>query len=184
MSDTPIEYRIDANDRITFVSATWDSFAIANNGASMRGEAVLGRSLWDFISDDSTREIYRQALARIRAGHELQFSFRCDAPDCARLLEMTMFRADADGGIAFKTRELSQTPRALPWTAQGDGAAAEELLRVCGWCNRVDAHGEWVELEVALVRLRLMEYPETQMITHGMCGECPAKMMRELEVVG
>ena len=95
-----------------------------------------------------------------------------------------MSLADAEGGVDFRTRELSAMPRALPWTAQGDGAAAEELLRVCGWCNRVDAHGEWVELEVALVRLRLMEYPEARMMTHGICGACSEKMLRELELVG
>lgn len=183
MATSPIEYRIDAHDRITFVNASWDQFADANHGNGARASDVLGRSLWDFISDLNTREIYRQALARIRAGKDLQFSFRCDAPECARLLEMTLSRADTAGGVAFFTRELSQTPREISWTSQGDGAvAAEELLRVCGWCNRVDAHGEWMELEHAVPRLRLMEFPEARMITHGMCEQCAEQMMGEIEV--
>lgn len=183
MAHSPIEYRIDASDRITYVNSTWDAFADANNGAGARASEVVGRSLWDFITDVSTREIYRQALARIRAGVDLQFSFRCDAPECARLLEMTISRADESGSVAFWTREISETRREIAWTSQGDGSApAEELLRVCGWCNRVDVHGEWMELEDAVPRLKLMEFPEARMITHGICESCLKTMMAEVGV--
>ena len=58
------------------------------------------------------------------------------------------------------------------------------MVRVCGWCNRFDAAGEWVELEDALPRLRLLEYPDARMLTHGICEACLTRMTGALEAVG
>lgn len=92
-------------------------------------------------------------------------------------------RADARGSVDFRTAVLAETPWAMEWTAQGDGASAPELLRVCGWCNRVDVHGEWAELEVALAKLHLVEYPEARMITHGIREPCMVKVTEGVDAL-
>lgn len=185
MPSDPIVYRIDAADRLTFVGAGWDDFALANNGAGATGESVLGRPLWDFISDVTTAEIYRQVLARIRTGRAMRFEFRCDSPECRRLLEMKIQLVDDTGAVEFRSTTLEEHEREQPsvQSAQADGAGPEDepgLIRVCGWCNRLDAAGEWVEVEEALPRLRLLEYPDGRMLTHGICEDCLVKMTAEL----
>jgi len=187
MASHPLTYRIDAADRLTAVSEAWDAFANDNNGADATAASVLGRPLWDFISDATTIELYRQVLARIREGKAMTYSFRCDSPDCRRLLEMRIRRVDHTGAVEFRTETLSSGPRALPPVSQGDGsvgAEQEELIRMCGWCNRVDVEGEWLEVEEALPRLPLLEYPALPMLTHGICETCLVKMTEELAGVG
>lgn len=51
---------------------------------------------------------------------------------------------------------------------------------MCGWCNRVDAGGAWVEIEEALPRLRLLEYATPPKVTHGMCEGCLETMKAQL----
>jgi hypothetical protein len=183
MPSTSIVYRIDAADRITYVSEGWDLFARENAGGGLLASDVMGRSLWDFISDATTREIYRQVLMRIRTGKRMTYSFRCDSPACRRLLEMQIRLVDADGDVEFQTATLFAGARELPPVSQGDGSVGADeldLVRVCGWCNRFFADGEWREMEEAFPRLRLLEYPEQQQLTHGMCERCFERMVGEL----
>jgi hypothetical protein len=183
MSQPKLVYRIDASDRITYVSEGWDAFASANGGAGAHAADVVGASLWDFVSDATTREVYRQVLARIRAGRQMAYSFRCDSPACRRLLEMRIRLSDAAGGVEFTTATLHEAARELRPVSQGDGSVGAdepEVVRVCGWCNRFYAGGEWRELEDAFPRLRLLEYPEQHLLTHGMCEGCYDRMVGEL----
>ncbi len=77
---TGIIYRVNDQDEIVFVNEEWDQFAAANAGEAVTASQVLQRRLWDFISDSTTRELYRQVLRRIRDGRSLRFTFRCDSP--------------------------------------------------------------------------------------------------------
>lgn len=183
MPQSRIVYRIDARDRISSVSEGWDVFAGENSGGHVRSSDVVGRPLWDFISDRTTTEIYRQVLARIRTGKQMTYSFRCDSPACRRLLEMQIRPCDEAGGVEFETTTLFSGARAIPPVSQGDGSVGApdlELVRVCGWCNRFFADGEWREMEDAFPRLKLLEYPEQQMLTHGMCEGCYERMVKEI----
>src|SRR3712207_6997919 len=38
-------------------------FALDNSGAHLLAERVVGRPLWDFICDPTTRQLYQEALA-------------------------------------------------------------------------------------------------------------------------
>ncbi len=185
MPSPAIVYRIDASDRITYVSEGWDVFAGENSSGGVTAADVLGRPLWDFISDDTTKEIYRQVLARIRTGRRMSYSFRCDSPACRRLLEMQIRLHGDAGGVEFQTSTLTEVARELAPVSQGDGSVGAEelepgLVRVCGWCNRFYADGAWREMEEAFPRLRLLEHPERQMLTHGMCEQCFERMVGDL----
>ncbi len=170
-----IRYRLNDRDEIVFVSESWDRFAVANDGATIKATQVLGRPLWDFIADPTTRTLYRDVLVRIREGRQIQFTFRCDSPGCRRLLEMTVQGAE-DGGVEFCSRTVSEEQRsAPPLFADGtDGAGA--VIRMCGWCKKVDLDGEWVEVEVAVADLRLLERGAPLAINHGICGPCFERM--------
>ena len=91
MSAPAVTYQIDSLGRIISVGPGWDHFALANHGDHLVRGAVIGRTLWDFISDPVTRAFYRTMVERLLAGTpEIAFAFRCDAPEERRLLEMRM----------------------------------------------------------------------------------------------
>jgi hypothetical protein len=180
MPDTQdLVYRIDDRDEIVFVNPAWDEFARANDGAEVVSAAVLHRSLWDFVTDDTTRALYREMLKRTRVGRQVEFSFRCDSPDCRRFLEMQV-TGRPDGGVEFTTRTVAEERRPAVRVLAPHAAGSDGFLRVCGWCNRVDADGEWVEVETAVARLGLFEESRLPRMTHGICGECYQKMSATL----
>lgn len=154
MASPTIVYRVDAQDRIVSVNGAWNAFASANGGATIVSTRIIGRNLFEFITDATTQQLYRQMLARIRSGQDLQYTYRCDSPDRRRLMEMEMRLAD--------------------------DAEDTALQRSCGWCNRLEVEGEWLEIEDALPKLRFMELERPATLTHGMCDECLARMLAEL----
>lgn len=184
-----IIYTVDAHDRIVSVNEAWDRFATQNEGTAYLAEHIVGRNLFEFIGDDSTRQIYRQMLVRIRGGTDLEYRYRCDSLDCRRLMEMRVRATNSEGGVEFRSITLDatqrtpmRTPMRLP---QADGAEVTEpaeFQRACGWCNRLDVNGVWLEMEEALPLLLLHETPTAPTLTHGMCEACLAKMKAELDL--
>ncbi len=180
MPSPPIVYRVDRTDRIVYVNEAWDAFAHQNRGAAVTAARVVGRPLWDFISDLTTRMIYQRMLGRIRLGNELRFAFRCDSPSCRRVMQMQILQADERDAVEFRSLTITEAHRHLPLLGQADEFEEEALLRACGWCNRLDVKGAWMELEEALPRLQLMEVPSPPKVTHGICEPCAARMTAEL----
>jgi hypothetical protein len=63
-------------------------------------------------------------------------------------------------------RDASQ-PLLDPDAPRGGGT-----LLMCGWCDRFEVDGEWVEVEEAARRLGLFERSEMPRLSHGICPEC------------
>ncbi|QJW96538.1 hypothetical protein [Frigoriglobus tundricola] len=168
--ETGIVYRIDDQDVITYVNEEWDRFANANNGRSLMSHRVLNRSLWEFIQDAPTRGLYRQVLKRIRDGRCVRFHLRCDAPGVRRVLAMDIVGSE-NGGAQFHSRILSAEPR-TPVAVPGTGTDSKELLRVCGWCNKVFIGGHWEEIEDAVEKLQLLQRSIVPALSHGICDPC------------
>jgi len=173
-----VRYHIDRQNRIVSLSDTWRTWA-ESNGAPHLADGVLGRSLWDFVGDYQTREVYRTLLARVRDGQQVRFPYRCDAPDLRRFMRMTM-TSDGEGGVWFDSETLRTEPRPRCWRAPLPPEAPEMLLRACGWCKRVAVDGAWEEIEVAVARLDLFGGPATPALTHGMCPPCYEQFMSAL----
>lgn len=181
MSEAPeLIYRVNTSDQIEFVSEEWDHFAAANGGESVLSNKVLGRPLWDFITDLSTQEIYRALLQKARAGRPIQFTFRCDAPWRRRFLEMTII-SKGGGSVEFHTRTLLEQERPTPILLDADVDRADELLHSCSWCKKFLVGNEWVEVEEAIQRLRLFQRRRLPAITHGICDECYERMSEVAE---
>jgi hypothetical protein len=83
-SSPDMVYRVDSEDRIEFVNDVWDAFAHDSNTDSLSSASVLKHSLWDYISDRTTRGIYKAMLTKARGGRPVEFTFRCDAPELRR----------------------------------------------------------------------------------------------------
>jgi hypothetical protein len=168
-------YGIDAEDRLAFVNPAWDEFAADNGARHLQSESVISRSIWEFISDDTTRLIYREILKRVRAGHPARFEFRCDSPERRRVLEMDA-RLITGSGVGFRVRTLSLEDRSPQPLLDAARKRSGEILRMCSWCKRVPDGSAWIPVEAAAEKLRVFASPSLPLISHGMCGECEEKM--------
>ncbi len=181
-----VRYAIDATDKVCFVDDAWGLFADANDGAELTRTTMLGRSLWECISDHTTRNLYQQIVARVRKGQPAQFTLRCDGPSCRRVLEMTI-RAMDDGAVEFETRTISAEDREPVALLSRTAVRTTDLLRMCAWCNQVNVGtttDQWVEVESAIERLRLFEQSGAPQVTHGICEPCLERMMGTIEQMG
>ena len=176
---TDIIYRVNAADEISFTNRQYDEFARENDGEKALSTAVLHCSLWSFITEPTTQNLYREVLRRVRDGRSIQFTFRCDSPACRRLMEMIVVSTDAEG-VEFRTRALLEESRHPQTVLQHHARSSGEFLRMCAWCNAMNADGDWVEVEEAALRLRLFEYSCLPTVTHGICDACFTKMKRTL----
>ncbi|MBM4067960.1 MAG: hypothetical protein FJ271_03320 [Planctomycetes bacterium] len=180
MPDTTVQgitYQINARDEIVFVSDSWNKFAI-DNGAAGLAENVLGRSLWDFIADPTTRQLYSELLARVRAARQVNFMFRCDAPDKRRFLEMSIIPGPG-GTVEFRTRTLKEEARE-PVPLPAANANPANLLPICDWCQRLRVRDIWAEIDDAIAWLRLFDSTELPMLSHGICDDCLDSMRKKL----
>ena len=175
-SDDEIHYRLNDRDEIVFVNEAWNAFASANSGEHLTAPHVLGRPLWEFIVDRTTRALYKDILARVRSGRSVRFRLRCDSPEYRRLLEMEVSHG-LDDVTDFRVRTLSQNARERQPLLDTDRPHSEELLRVCGWCRKVHAGGRWVEVEEAVSLLGLFVRPLLPDVTHGICEDCYERMV-------
>ncbi len=175
-----IRYTLNDSDEIVAVNDDWDAFATANGAPHLAAGQVLGRSLWEFVTDDTTRLLYRDVLARVRRDRAIRFTFRCDAPDCRRQLEMEVSGAP-DGGTTFRVRTLAEETRPPQPLLDPAHPRSAQLLRACGWCKKVDLDGRWVEVEEAVEAMGLFQHAELPQVTHGICDDCFARMSAAIE---
>lgn len=174
----PVTYRIDERDDIVFVSDSWAPFALDNDAPGL-ATGVLGRSLWDFVSEMTTRHLYQDLVARVRSGRTAAFTYRCDAPGRRRFMHMTM-RPSGRRGVEFDSVTVRTEARPTMALVSAPSGAAR-LLRICSWCKRVDVDGGWEEIELALPRLSVFAASTPTAVTHAICADCQARMLAEID---
>ena len=182
MTSWPVRYHIDQHDRLDRFNEGWVVFAEANDGHALHPSRIRGRTLWEFVTEPTTAQLYQRVLSRLRqGGSAIALRLRCDAPDRRRLLTMEM-TADHEGGIQFEVTpvfEESRPPVALLDTRRALGA---DLLVVCAWCNRIHVPlVGWKEVEEATVVLRLFETVPLPQLTHGVCSDCSDGILAMVE---
>lgn len=167
----PVIYRIDAANRICYVSDSWDQFARANQGLDLISTRVLGRPLWTLIRDRTVGGVYEPIIRRVRAGHGVRFRYRCDAPFVER--EMLMDIRLHSGLVEFTSTTRAVHSRSLPDSFGTPGP----LVRVCSWCGAV-ARGTapWRQMEDGIPEYRVLDGNEVPQTTHGMCSACADRL--------
>lgn len=176
---TRIWYRVDPDDRIVAIGGEWDRFAASNDAGHLREELVLGKTLADFVTEPTTREIYEAVLRRCRAGGEpITFPFRCDAPDCRRYMTMTVSNFEGSG-VKFDSRMDREERREHCAVLDASSPRGDRFVSVCSWCKRFKLpDGRWAEVETAIAELKLFDSDLQPRLTHGICSDC-ARAMRE-----
>ena len=97
MTDSKISlcYSIDGNDLIIGVTGPWNVFALDNGAASAPDRVlaanVIGKPLFNFIQDGSTRMLLQTVVRAVRmlGGHR-QVDYRCDSATHKRFMRMRL----------------------------------------------------------------------------------------------
>lgn len=170
-TNTNIVYRIDSQDRIVFVNNEWQKFALANDAADYADEKVLNRSIWDFITDDSTRLFYQEMINRVRTNKIVSFQFRCDSSEYRRFMKMNI---TAEGNeVQFESRILRSERRNPQAILDRNAERSEKFVVICGWCKKINiGQAIWKEIEHAVEVLGIFESEIFPQLSHGMCGGC------------
>lgn len=171
-------HRIDADGRICYVSADWLAFAVENDYPTT-AEAQLGRPLFSAIVDAETRHLYALLIERVRASRRtLRFGYRCDSPDQRRWMRMHMrYLTDSDE-VEFASRLLraQARPRVRLLERHPEQPRSHRVLSMCSWCKAVLAEQAWVEVEQAVMQLRLFAMEAMPRISHGICPDCSQRL--------
>jgi hypothetical protein len=172
-------YQVDAEDRLQSVSPDWVAFAQQNQAPQLNAEAVVGQPLFGYITGQETEHLYRLILDHVRrTGTPAVVPFRCDGPTVRRFMELSI-QPELSGALTFEGRLLRVEERDAMELFDPSTSRSDERVTVCSWCKRVDAAGEWVEVELAVSRLGLFDSPLMPQLSHGMCPECAAKVLAD-----
>jgi hypothetical protein len=168
---------IDDQDHLVRVDSGYYRFA-EENGWAAAGES-LGRSLWDFVAGDDLERLERMLVRRVRGeARSVELPFRCDGPEVRREMDLEIAANSSGRYVVFSARMRSEEQReeAQPLLAAGT-QRGEQMLTMCGWCDRFLVGGEWVEVEEAAARLGLFRLDELPEISHGVCPDCTGMLM-------
>lgn len=178
MSDSStITYVIDAEGMLISVCSNWEQFAEGNGGRGLKKEEILGRSLWSFIDDQPTRQLYQDILTHVRSGAATELILRCDAPDERRLLQVTLTPL-SEGKVEFRARVISRKSRPVQRLLDRSTPRTSSRLMFCSWCDRFHLKSDrWVEVEDAVAKLGLEDAPELPRIKPVVCPACYTKIV-------
>lgn len=173
-----ISYRLDAADRLIAVGGSWEKFAQENEGAGAMPVRVLGRSLWDFVTDPSLQELYRRLMKDVRAGRSVRFRCRCDAPAERRVFAIEIkLAAPQPGEVEYITELVAVQPRPSVSWLEGHQSRGPNLVPICSWCSRVRLpDGLWVAIEQAMEKYEDLLGDRVPGLTHGICEDCLSEM--------
>jgi hypothetical protein len=172
MSTQTLSYAIDEHDHLIRVNEGYYSFAEENGWDE--ATTSLGRSLWDYVAGNEMRKLQRLLVRRIRDEvGDVELPFRCDAPGVRREMNIRIVARPGGRVVLFSARLRSEEAREAPMPLlDPDAPRGDDTLMMCGWCDRFEVDGEWVEVEEAAKRLELFNRPELPAISHGICPDC------------
>lgn len=172
MSAETLSYAIDQHDHLIRVDEGYYRFA-EENGWNEAGSS-LGRSLWDYVAGHEMVKLQRLLVRRIRdeAG-DVELPFRCDGPEVRREMSIRIVARPGGRVVLFSARLRSEEAREFPQPLlDPEAPRADDALEMCGWCDRFEVDGEWIEVEEAARRLELFNRPELPALSHGICPDC------------
>ncbi|HOK08560.1 MAG TPA: hypothetical protein PLT82_01420 [Candidatus Hydrogenedens sp.] len=173
-----IVYKIDENNRITFVNEAWDVFARENNGDEIVSKRIIGRNLFDFISDITVKQIYLDLMEQARNNKKIKIDFRCDSPTYKRYLTMSI-QCNEPNTITFITHLIRKEPQNYKSILDSKVLRVRKVIRMCSWCKKVEFDSQWLELDEVINKAKIFDSEKAPMITHTICDNCLKSLVKE-----
>jgi hypothetical protein len=172
MTTAALSYAIDEHDHLIRVDEGYYRFAEENGWAD--AGSSLGRLLWDYVAGRELVKLQRMLIRRVRdeVGN-VELPFRCDGPDVRREMDVRIVARPGGRVVLFSSQLRTEEKRDLPQRLLDPAMPrSDEMLEMCGWCDRFEVDEEWVEVEEAARRLELFNRSELPALSHGVCPEC------------
>lgn len=139
---------------------------------------LLNRDFFKFLSLPELRILFKAIFKEvINKNKVFETFYRCDSLYSKRKYKLRIYHEDHK--IVMEHFLVEETPlsESVNFMTKGD-----LYLKMCSWCNKfyVSSQG-YVELEEAIERLKLMEHDILPKITHGICQDCLATLVDEVE---
>jgi hypothetical protein len=172
MTTAALSYAIDEHDHLIRVDEGYYRFAEENGWAD--AGSSLGRLLWDYVAGRELVNLQRMLIRRVRDEvGDVELPFRCDGPDVRREMDVRIVARPGGRVVLFSSRLRAEEKRDLPQRLLDPATPrSDEMLKMCGWCDRFEVDGEWVEVEEAARRLELFNRSELPALSHGVCPDC------------
>ena len=173
------QYRLNDADVIVDVDRWWLAFARENNASELNETSVIGRVLWEFISDTPTQLLYKEIHAHVRfSGRPVTVPFRCDSPTLQRHMQLTISRHDA-GGLCYQSKLIRATPQHHVAMFDRTRKRSSAFLTMCSFCKRslIEPAG-WLEMENISLNLRMYERQTVPELRYTVCPRC-AKTLKQ-----
>jgi hypothetical protein len=177
MTTAALSYAIDEHDHLIKVDEGYYRFAEENGGHE--AGTSLGRSLWDYVAGRELVNLQRLLIRRIRDEvGDVELPFRCDGPEVRREMDIRIVARPGGRVVLFPAQLRPAEEREIPQPLlDPELPRGEEIVEMCGWCDRFEVEGEWVEGEEAAKRLQLFNRPELPALTHGICPDCNGMLL-------
>ena len=173
-------YQINHKDVITYINPEWLDFAHENNYDIIENTSILGTSLWHYVVNPQTIQIYQTLIKKVREGHDsIKVPYRCDSPDKRRFMEMEI-SSSGEQDVAFINAILREESRPVVHLLDPAYPRNQQMISMCGWCKKVRTNGSWLETEDAIIELKIFDEPEIPQITHGICPTCKTDLTQSL----
>lgn len=174
-------YRTDKNSILFSVSPNWDDFALNNGGEEATAEKVLGKKIWDFISNREVRHIFEQLVKKVfSTGKPACIPINCDSPDTRREMELSLIPLPEEI-VEYRCRLVAIKKREPVNLLRKDVERTEELIKMCSYCKAIEiTEDEWKPIEEAIKLLGLFDKEPLPVVSHGICKECLVKLYGEI----
>jgi hypothetical protein len=177
MDPPRVWYAIDEAD--TLVEASDGYFDFAGQNEFPGAELGLGRSLWDSVSDRTTRMVQKSLVRRVRrSGRTLALPFRCDGPSVRRELILEVGPRAGTGWVQFSASTVSEEQRPHQSLLELGQPRGDRTITMCSWCDRFKLGGIWVEVEDAVSALGLTGGADLPTIGYDLCDRCGGMLER------
>ena len=168
-----LSYVLDAANLVVEIEGPWDEFAAANGCPELTRAAVLGRSLFDFVTGADAREVVGLLLARARDAGSFDVGFRCDAPTRRRFMRLEL-RPEPCGRVRSSSQLVREESRPAQPLLDPTIPRTDAMLMICSWCKKVLVGDSWSEIEEAAREPTFLEADAFPRLTHGICPSCRA----------
>lgn len=176
------KYQIDENNKIIYVSDNWEKFAKENNAdENILPSNVIGKSIFDFISDRESKTIYEMIINSIRLKKtDVKIPINCDSPNLRRFIEITI-KGLPNNHIEFASEIQHIVERESCEILDENTERCEEAIRICSFCKKIPIENEWLDAECAVSVLKVFRNSKMPMLTHSICPKCYEVAMNQLK---
>mgnify|MGYP001821522752 FL=1 len=171
------QYGVDDTDVVTFVDEWWVAFAEENRAIGLSRDSVLGHSIWEFIADEPTQQLYRELHNYVRSsGRPVRVPFRCDSPTLQRFMQLKISH-EGNGHLHYESTLLRTVPQRRLSVLNPRAKRTNAFLTMCSVCKRtlIEPSG-WLELEDIALRLLMYDQQRVPGMRYTVCPDCSRRI--------